>query len=499
VRQVEIKINTSLPIHFEKMDDIADLRFTRVKIYLLHTGLNLNNSFFEKSIVENALPSLSNIPIVGYIQVDDKNKEDFAGHETKLVIDDNGVDIVYVGRAYGIIPETNNAKFELKTVDGIEREYLVCEGLIFNKFANAVKIFDRDNTKGQSMELYPPSIKGEWSKNGYYKFTQFMWEGACILGDGITPAMVGSTIEKFSFSTLKDELKDILDEFNKYYSMNQPSEKEVENIEFSSEGGNCVVEVINKDTVVEEVITEVTETEKVEEVVESEEVVTEVEETTTEFEKEEKEEVIPKFQVMFELSHDDIRSKLYELINPLNEEGYRDWNYWIAEVFQTYFIAENWEDSSFYKFDYTIDGDNVSLVGEKVEVEMKWLVKGAEPSSETVFSNDEIEQLRVENTQLKEFKNTREKEDKMTLLSKFSELTEEEVKTFVENIDKYNYQELELNLFALLGKKKAEFSFEQKEEKSGKPKLALSNFGIVKDSNAPNYLELVDKYKNKNK
>src|SRR5690606_30850910 len=216
---LELSVNTSIPITFEKIEDIPDSRFTKVKIYLMHTGKNLNNSYFDKKVVVEAVPSLANIPILGFIEVDNKNQTDFKGHEQRLIIDEDGVRIEYMGRAYGIVPESNNARFEFKTgEDGVEREYLVIDGLLWNKFQDAIDIFDRDGEKPQSMELAPDSIKGEF-KNGVFHFTEFKFEGACILGSSVKPAMISSLIEKVDFSLTNNiGFSEMLTEFNQTFS-----------------------------------------------------------------------------------------------------------------------------------------------------------------------------------------------------------------------------------------------------------------------------------------
>jgi hypothetical protein len=107
----------------------------------------------------------------------------------------------------------------MKTVNGIEREYLVCEGLLYNKFPEAVEIFERDGSKSQSMELESASIEGKFDKKGVYEFSEFKFEAACVLGEGVTPAMTGSLIEKFSVSTMQDEMKELLAEFNNNFTI----------------------------------------------------------------------------------------------------------------------------------------------------------------------------------------------------------------------------------------------------------------------------------------
>ena len=44
----------SIPVSFEKIADYIqdDSRFTKVKIWLMHTGLNYNKSIFDKEVVD---------------------------------------------------------------------------------------------------------------------------------------------------------------------------------------------------------------------------------------------------------------------------------------------------------------------------------------------------------------------------------------------------------------------------------------------------------------
>ena len=91
---VENKSLLSFPVTFESVEDIADGRFTKVKIYMMHTGLNYNKTVFEKDVVENAIPTLEYIPIVGFIKENQiTGEKDFCGHEyiitTKMVLNES--------------------------------------------------------------------------------------------------------------------------------------------------------------------------------------------------------------------------------------------------------------------------------------------------------------------------------------------------------------------------------------------------------------------------
>ncbi len=215
---MDLKVPTSFPVVFEAVqspDYIDNERFLYCKIWICHTGKNLNNSYFTKEVLQKMIPSLAGIPIVGYISADEAGDVDFGGHEQKIVIDDNGIRLEYVGRAYGCVLENNNAKFETKLCsDGVEREFLTCEAVLWKKFDECINILERDGAKGQSMELYPGSIEGYFDVDGVFHFTDAKFEALCILGDKYIPAMTGSMIEYFNMNSIQQEIKEMLVELS---------------------------------------------------------------------------------------------------------------------------------------------------------------------------------------------------------------------------------------------------------------------------------------------
>lgn len=211
----------TFPVMFEKVEDVTcnNERFTKVRVWMMHTGLNYNQSDIPKEVIENAIPTLDYIPIVGFIEFvgDDK---DFAGHKYRIVKDEKGIRRKYIGSAYGVIKshDDNNAHFEMRMCDdGEEREFLVVDGIIWNMFEDSTDIMLRDLIKGHSMEMWEPSIKFYEDENGIAHFTEFSFRAACILGEKCEPAMYNSTIE-VQF-TMSDFVRDIQDELNDKYAM----------------------------------------------------------------------------------------------------------------------------------------------------------------------------------------------------------------------------------------------------------------------------------------
>jgi uncharacterized protein YukE len=184
------------PVHFQKVGN-HDERFISVKIWLMHTGKNQNGSYFSKDVVQKAIPSLANTPILGYIIKNSSGEYDFSDHRSVLKKNEKTgrFELTYIGQAIGVIPETNNAQFEMKMCDdGIEREFLTVEGLVWNKWGVPEEILLRDLEKGQSMEL-SDEFDGHVKDDKLFHFTNFKFFGACILGDVERPAMNGAEVE----------------------------------------------------------------------------------------------------------------------------------------------------------------------------------------------------------------------------------------------------------------------------------------------------------------
>ena len=202
-----------------------DTRFMKITIDVMHVGENLNNSYFEKAVVDECVDSIKNTPVLGFIKCDKFTGEnDFKGHEYILKRTENGVEEAYIGKAYGVIPESCNPRWVIKVCDDAqEREFLRVDALVWEKFSDAASIIRRDNEKPQSMELEVSSVEGYDDEDGIFHFTKFRFDGCCILGDQVQPAMVGANVKindgvNFTMSDIADsirsELNDKLELFN---------------------------------------------------------------------------------------------------------------------------------------------------------------------------------------------------------------------------------------------------------------------------------------------
>ncbi len=249
-------MNQQYPISFSKKKEYetSDFRFIDVCIDVIHTGANLNKTSFTKDTINKAVPSIANMPILGYVvnELDDEEK-DFKGHEHELRITDTDIKYLYAGQAYGVIPESCNPRWIIKDDGtGTEREYLRVDGLIWTKFGDPVDIFTRDVTKNHSVEL-TDMICGVKGDDGITPVSSFKFDGCCILSTTdpkIQPAMTGSCVTaNFSVDDITSQIRERLYE---YQSLQQNYSAQNENPSDEEKGDTTPMNENEKNTVVEE-------------------------------------------------------------------------------------------------------------------------------------------------------------------------------------------------------------------------------------------------------
>lgn len=227
------KVPTSIPVTYS-IDDVGktDDRFTRVKIDVLNAGRNYNYTVFRKDVVDKSIDTLGNIPILGFLRADVKNGLDFKGHEYETEYVDGEYKEKYYGSAYGLIPENSEYEWiEKENQYGEKMQTLSVIGYLWNKFDDVIGILDRDKKKSVSMEI--SDIDGDFDDEGYFVFSSFKFDGICILGKDVEPAMEDANITAFSkhdeFRKLNSEM---ISEFKKYMQggNNKTMEKEKKEI-----------------------------------------------------------------------------------------------------------------------------------------------------------------------------------------------------------------------------------------------------------------------------
>lgn len=493
-------------INFDESDKNKD-GLLPVHLQSCHTDLNVNGSNIESSVMEAALPSFSNRPILGYIHkvTTDENPEgqwEFYSHN--MHEDENG-DVVYDEYPIGIIPESCNA--QLVYDEEKKKTYCEVDGYIFEEYSKAAEILQREEECSVSVELSIRELSYD-AKQKFLNIEDFWFSGVTILGktpqgNEVKPGMTGSNIKLADFSSKNNSL------FEDYESKMVELQARIENLEtacfnkeqnssvrtLSKEGGNKesmtkFEELLAKyNKTVEDVTFDYSELSDEELEAKFAEVFGEDNNTdgdnsddntanepsndnegdgenttepegTTDGDNEGEGQNFENMTKTFEISHDDIRYALYNLLSSY-EDADNEW-YYITGVYDSYFVYENWDGGKIYGQKYTKDNDNVSFDGERYNLHKEYLTDSEYTEIQDMRSNysSVVEELNT-------YKSAEVFADKMTVFDDeaYSEyLDTDEFKALMseDSVNKYSKEELSEKADATLGKlvkKNKTFSF----------------------------------------
>ena len=453
------------------------------KVRVCHTLLNRNKSFISEESMKQAMPTLKYSPLLAKIHQLDDGTWDLHAHDCHMETDENGNEyVVYDEQQIGTF--TADEPY-LEYDEKLDKTYVVARVAIPEEYTRAADIIRSKKGTKVSCELiiYECSYN---AKEKYLQLDNFRFNGCACLGsekDGtpIGEGMLGSklTLEDFSednnslvkFSNQLNEMQAKLNELEARFIINNTNGKEETRVEMN-ENFDEVTETEKvtetEETTEEEVtVTENESEETVDETSEDETVDEEnSEETTDESDEEtEDEESTVKednacggggsgttkkkkkknsvenepMTKTYEISHDDIRYALYNLLSSY-EESDNDW-YYITGVYDSYFVYESWNGDKIYGQKYTKDNDNVAFDGERYTLHKEYL---------TDSEYAELQSMRSNYAALKEFKENAEKNElhakreEILNSEKYEAVSETEAfKELVKNMDNYSLEELE--------------------------------------------------------
>jgi len=453
---------------FEKLEKYNDV-ISKGRCRIFYKGKNRNYTFISDEFAEKLISTISYTPIKGIYDSDD---EDYTDHGKKRTM----------GRIYGVVPENPNFAWEKhKDEDGIEREYACVDVLLYTALYKEAEII---NGKGQSMELYANSIKGDWKKLGdkeYYYYTDACFLGLQVLGNDVEPCFEGA-----AFYSLFQSMKEFISEIEKYNKSKNNLKGE---------------QTMSK--------------------------------------------------LLFKLSDDDKRDKLYRALNTeVDEEGYNSYYYSVCSVYDEYAIVYEYSKEKYYRAYYTKGEEDVTidrkeecyiidvnavelsalknlrtLVGdtyEKVDetysalsakvlelqnldtkikeqeteiATLKTEKEEAESAKATTTADyskakEKITELEASLETLSSYKKNVELEAKKAIINNYVEfLSDDVIQSFITDAEKYTCEELDMKL--TYAQKKSNPNAFQKTENSGM---------IPKDDNIPSGINtILDKYEKKKK
>lgn len=515
---------------FETTDNITD-GLMAVKLKSCHTGKNRNKSGISDETMELYKDSFKGRPILGAIYKTDTGEYEFRAHDMEVVADGDDVDINYIEQPIGVISQTTTPYLEYD--EDAKKNYLMVEGTIFADYSKAAEILERRRTCKCSVEIAVEEMSYNCSED-YLSIDKFHFTGVTILGyqqDGTTEiqeGMAGSKITIDDFSAkhnsiftidyqdkmieVLDKLNSTLSNFNKYseekggVEMTKFEEllvkygKTEEDITFETEGLSDeeleekfkeAFEDDNDESKLDDDDESDSENDDGDNSDDEEEPITTEEEACGKKKKKKKCSIDSdgNMSVSFEISHEDIRGALFNLIGVYEEED-NEW-YWITNVYDDYFIFENWDGNKLYKQSYSVDEDNVTLSGDRQEVFKMILTESEKLAIEKM--REDYASLEAKYNELKTFKDNydaaelKAKKDAIFARSEYSVLAEDEAfKTLVADAEKYSVDEVEAKAKAIF----ADYvintgAFSTKDNGENKPKVLGFNFNKKEDKKSP--------------
>lgn len=194
----------------------------------------------------------------------------------------------------------------------------------------------------------------------------------------------------------------------------------------------------------------------------------------------------PKFSKTFELSMEDIRSALYQLLEPV-EQANNDW-YWIVQTYDNRFIYQGCM-GDYYCQKYTKDGNNVAFDGERYPVFAEFVTESEKVELDRMRSN--YSSIQEELNKYKEAETNVAKEEILSDEAYAEFIETEEFKAIREKFDEYSIDEIKTACelaFAKLVKAKGNFSYAENKDKKDKKvnKIGInSSFEKNEDNNDP--------------
>ena len=413
------KLAVQVPAQFEINSEHNDDSLLFCKVKLMHSGENRNHSSVTDDALIKCAKTLAYKPILAnFMEYTDEETgetlKDFTSHDMEF--NDDG-SVTYLEKQVGCFT-SDEPYFEIEESTGHNFLYGYCA--IPKVYTDTCSIIERKGGTKISVELEVNEMQYSAS-NHVLELTDVNILGATLLGKNaltlntVDEGMKNARLDIEDFSTENNSIK--FDKNEKMIELLESIDKKLSNFnknnlnvdKQSTEGGN-------KELMLEKLLEKYNKT---------------IEDITFEYENLSDEELEAKFTEMFddkqvndlddksvnsistdngnqnesvfvrsfELSHSDIRSALYVLLEPF-EESENEW-YWISDVYDDYFIYENCGDK-IYRQNYTKDNETnvVAFDGERIEL-FKELLTASEKA--------ELESMRANYSVLKKFKETTEK------------------------------------------------------------------------------------------
>ena len=491
----------------------------KLKLKVCHTLTNRNGSHISEENMEKAMPTLKYRPLLAYIHELEDGTKDFYAHNCEFIENEDGeVEVSYIEKQVGCFTADDPW---LEYDEEMDKTYVVTYAVVPEEYTDAADIIRRKNGTKVSCELCIDKLEYN-AKEKYLDLIDFYFGGCTLLGcdeygNEIGEGMLGARADISDFCHKKpvfnyqDKLVEVLDKLNITLS-------NLNNVNFTQKGGDAEVDKFNElleqygftedeldfdhegmtDEELEAAFEEYAckkkkkceeEDNDDESEVKEDEACKKKKKCAEDDDEEDDDSEIKEdeackkkkkcsldeegnMSMSFEVSHEDIRSALFSLLGAYEEQD-AEW-YWITNVYDDYFVYENWSGEKIYKQSYTVDGDNVAFSGDRQEVFKMILTESEKLAIEKM--REDYSALEIKYNELKEFKEQydaaeiKAEKDAIFANAEYVEIREsEEFQALIADADKYSVDEIKVKadlIFAASMKKKFNFKVEKPEIKN---------------------------------
>lgn len=499
----------------EQNDDMPGM--LKLKLKNCHIDTNRNGSHISKENMEKAMPTLKYRPILAYIHELQDGTKDFYAHNIQIEEDENGdAQVVYLEKQVGCFTAEDPW---LEYDEKMDKTYVMAYAVIPEEYTDAADIIRRKNGTKVSTELVINELSYN-AKEKYLDLTDFYFGATTLLGSDengneIGEGMLGAraditdfchekpvfnyqeklveilgrldnTLSNFNKNNTKEGVRKEMNHFEEllekygftaeeldfdYANMSNEeldvAFEEFKNKKYADDEGDAGSDTgdgsetdpgTSEGEGTDHTDPEPTEDEDSEDGDDS----SDDDEPKKKFDN-----FVKTFKI--EISHEDIKYALYNLLGEY-EENDNEW-YGIYSVYDDYFVMQGWCSGKFYKQGYSIDGDNVSLDGERTELFQMLLTESEKMAVDKL--RDNYAELEAKYNELKTFKDNydtaeiKAKKDEIFANEVYDGIREsDEFKTLVNDTEKYSVEEIQDKCDLLFAANEKKIKFAAKDKKS---------------------------------
>lgn len=519
-------IVVSTPANFEVSDnDMPGM--LKLKFKVCHTETNRNGSHISEQNMKTAMPTLKYRPVLAYIHQLSDGTYDFYAHNMEIEEDENGEEkINYIEKQVGCFTADDPY---LEYDEEKDKTYVNAYAVIPEEYTEAANIIRRKNGTKVSCELVIDELSYN-AKEKYLDLTSFYFGGCTLLGcdengNEIGEGMLGAraditdfchekpvfnyqeklveilgrldnTLSNFNKNNTKEGVRKEMNHFEEllekygftaeeldfdYENMSNEeldvAFEEFKNKKYADDDGDAGSDTgdgsetdpgASEGEGAGSTDTEPTDPQPTDpEPIEDEDSEDGDDSSDDDESKKKFDNFVKTFKI--EISHEDIKYALYNLLGEY-EENDNEW-YGIYSVYDDYFVMQGWCSGKFYKQGYSIDGDNVSLDGERTELFQMLLTESEKIAVDKL--RDNYAELEAKYNELKTFKDNY---DTAEIMAKKYEIFANEIydgiresdefKTLVNDAEKYSVEEIQDKCDLLFAANEKKIKFAAKDKKS---------------------------------